>query len=147
MPPGQQRLSSFETARDKRLRELEEIRLQLPTALYLQILHTAAITGTIPEYDYTPFSGKPPELRPGSSVILDTNDRLKVLTYLVDKALAPLAATKTTEPEVLPNISALPPDTRNLTLNQLLGMVKATAKDAVVTEHRTESTPQEAKSA
>lgn len=119
------RLVPLSSAREKRLRELEEIRLQLPTALYLQILHTAAVTGTIPEYDYTPFSGVPPRLRPGASVILDTNDRLKVLTYLVDKALAPLAAAKSAEIDALPNISALPPETKNLTITQLLALAKA----------------------
>jgi hypothetical protein len=74
------------TSRAARAAELAEIRDQLPIATYLELLHAAAMTGAIPDYDYEPGSGKAPKFT-GTSTPLAPKERVKVLAYLIDKAL------------------------------------------------------------
>lgn len=68
---------------------VEELRNRLPVHLYTYLLHQAATTGYMPtlnEYGRPiPADTIPVKMRP--SVFLETKERVKILTYLIDKRL------------------------------------------------------------
>jgi hypothetical protein len=106
-------------------RILADIRNQLPVAEYLSVLHTLALTGQMPCYDPPKAPNLPPTPN-GQFTAPDPYLQHKTLTYLVDKAFAPLekpAAAKAAEQagqqddeRLLTEVG----DARNLTVGELL---------------------------
>ncbi len=70
-------------------RILADIRNQLPVAAYLNVLHTLAVTGMLPEYDPPAQPGDDPKPN-GRYSPPDRVLQQKTLTYLVDKAMQPI---------------------------------------------------------
>jgi hypothetical protein len=111
------------TAQDHR-RILADIRSQLPITEYLNVLHSLALTGTVPEYDPPSHPGEPPKPN-GKFSPPDRVLQQKTLTYLVDKAFAPIekpaaadveASLATDDPHAPVNLERA----RDLTVGQLV---------------------------
>ncbi len=66
---------------------LRQVRSQLPVGKYLELLHIAAVTGSLPTinpWDFTPVLGL--DGRPITTPV-DIQDRLRILSQLVNKAV------------------------------------------------------------
>jgi len=82
------RLPSMSRGVDRQ-RVLAEIRNSLPVTEYLSVLHTLALTGQMPCYD-PPAAPNLPPTRTGQFTPPDRQLQHKTLTYLLDKAFAPI---------------------------------------------------------
>lgn len=72
-------------------RMLAELRSQLPITEYLSMLHSLAVTGQLPCYDPPPLHDpNAPPRRNGQFTPPDRELQHKTLTFLVDKAFAPI---------------------------------------------------------
>jgi hypothetical protein len=108
--------------RDRRLREIEEIRAGLPVNQYLMVLHSAAVTGKIPEFEYPDGDIRRAPQPTGRMKDIHPDLQVKVASYLVDKAMPDRPAPDT--PDV-PTIGEAPPNPKNMTRQQLLDMLLA----------------------
>lgn len=98
----------------------------LPVATYLRIMHEAALTGFAPVLN-TDGSAT------GTFTALKSEERMKILTYLIDK-IVPNAVPKQLEHTVAEPVDVLerPNDLSTLPIEQLRALVVA-AKDAQFT--------------
>lgn len=115
-------------------RMLAEIRSQLPVGEYLSVLHTLALTGQMPCYDTAPaHDPHAPPRRNGQFTPPDRELQHKTLTFLVDKAFAPIerpaAATLARAAELVEQHAELTShaDARNLTVSELIRRLAAPA--------------------
>ena len=116
------------SSRERRLRELEEIRSGLPLPQYLLVLHSAAMTGQIPVFKHQDNDPRKPVEFTGEYKPLSPDMQVKVATYLVDKAMPDKPAQETHGPTELLEMA---PDPRRMTRDQLLTMLlSATALKA-----------------
>jgi hypothetical protein len=108
-------------------RMMAALRSQLPTPQYLAMLHTLALTGQLPVYEPAdPSDPHAPPTPTGAYTPPDRQLQHKTLTYLVDKAFAPIEkpaasmlaqrADQQDDARIITNSA----DARNLTVGELI---------------------------
>ena len=111
-------------------RILAQLRSQMPVQEYLGMLHTLAMTGQVPIFD-PPAAPNLPPTRTGQFTPPDRQLQHKTLTFLVDKAFAPLekpaASRLAQDAEREDEVRSLTShaDARNLTVGELLRRLTA----------------------
>lgn len=106
--------------RERRMRELEGIRDSLPVNQYLTVLHSAAMTGQLPQFRHIGNDPRKPVEFTGEFRPITPEMQVKIASYLVDKAMPdkpPEGATET------PALAEVAPDPKRMTREQLLAML------------------------